>query len=122
VGSQRAARDALVNLSAAGIPVSVNTQINRWTWRDLPELLELLVEHRAHAWQLALTVPMGRAADHPELLLEAYELLEVFPAIAAVYACRGAGSADASVSLDAAARELDADTVALDAGDEDAAP
>lgn len=85
VGSHRAARDALVNLKAAGVPVSVNTQLNRWTWRDLPQVLELLVEHRAHAWQMAMTVPMGRAADRPELLLEPYELLEVFPAIAAVY-------------------------------------
>jgi radical SAM protein with 4Fe4S-binding SPASM domain len=85
VGSHRATLAALVNLRAAGIPVSVNTQINRWTWRDLPQLLDLLVEHHAHAWQLALTVPMGRAADHPELLLEPYELLEVFPAIAAMY-------------------------------------
>ena len=85
VGSWRAARDALVNLRRAGVPVSVNTQINRWTWQHLPELLELLVEHGAHAWQLALTVPMGRAADRPEMLLQPYELLEVFPALAALY-------------------------------------
>jgi radical SAM protein with 4Fe4S-binding SPASM domain len=84
-GSWRAAREALVNLRRAGVPVSVNTQINRWTWRHLPELLELLVEHGAHAWQLALTVPMGRAADRPEMLLQPYELLEVFPALAALY-------------------------------------
>jgi len=81
-GSYRAALGALSNLRAVGIPVSVNTQINRWTWQDLPALLEVLIEQRAHAWQLALTVPMGRAADEPEMLLQPYQLLEVFPLIA----------------------------------------
>jgi radical SAM protein with 4Fe4S-binding SPASM domain len=86
VGSHRAACEALAQLRAVGVPVSVNTQINRWTWRHLPEVLELLIERRAHSWQFAMTVPMGRAADHPELLLEPYDLLEVFPAIASLYA------------------------------------
>src|SRR5690606_20056748 len=62
-GSHAAAVNALANLRAAGVPVSVNTQINRWTYRALPELLEVLIAHRAHGWQLQLTVPMGRAAD-----------------------------------------------------------
>jgi radical SAM protein with 4Fe4S-binding SPASM domain len=81
-GSYRAALRSLAHLTEAGIPVSVNTQINRWTWQELPELLEVLIERRAHAWQLALTVPMGRAADRPELLLQPYDLLEVFPVLA----------------------------------------
>lgn len=81
-GSYRAAVRALTVLRAAGIPVSVNSQINRWSWRELPALLEVLIEQRAHAWQLALTVPMGRAADRPEILLQPYELLEVFPVLA----------------------------------------
>jgi radical SAM protein with 4Fe4S-binding SPASM domain len=84
-GSYRAAVSALANLSAARVPVSVNTQINRWTWRHLPELLELLVERGAHAWQLALTVPMGRAADMPDMLLQPYDLLEVFPVLAGLF-------------------------------------
>jgi radical SAM protein with 4Fe4S-binding SPASM domain len=81
-GSFRAALRALENLRAAGIAVSVNTQINAWSWRELPELLEVLIEQRAHAWQLQLTVPMGRAADRPEILLQPYQLLEVFPLLA----------------------------------------
>jgi radical SAM protein with 4Fe4S-binding SPASM domain len=84
-GSFRAAVRALEHLRAAGIPVSVNTQINRWSWRDLPELLEVLIEQHAHAWQLQLTVPMGRAADRPEILLQPYELLEVFPLLAQLH-------------------------------------
>jgi radical SAM protein with 4Fe4S-binding SPASM domain len=81
-GSFRAAVRALGYLREAGIAVSVNTQINSWSWRELPELLDVLIEQRAHAWQLQLTVPMGRAADRPEILLQPYELLEVFPLIA----------------------------------------
>jgi radical SAM protein with 4Fe4S-binding SPASM domain len=84
-GSYAAAVRAMVHLRAAGIPVSVNSQINRWTWQELPQLLEVLIEQRAHAWQLALTVPMGRAADRPELLLQPYELLEVFPLLARLH-------------------------------------
>jgi radical SAM protein with 4Fe4S-binding SPASM domain len=83
-GSFRAARAALANLRAAGIPVSVNTQINALSWSCLPELLEVLIAEGAHAWQLALTVPMGRAADHPELILQPYQLLDVFPVIASL--------------------------------------
>jgi radical SAM protein with 4Fe4S-binding SPASM domain len=84
-GSYRAALGAMKNLREVGVPVSVNTQINRWTWRRLPDLLLVLIEQRAHAWQLALTVPMGRAADEPEMLLQPYELLEVFPLIARLH-------------------------------------
>jgi len=76
---------ALEHLRGAGIAVSVNTQINNWSWRELPELLEVLIAQHAHAWQLQLTVPMGRAADRPEILLQPYELLEVFPLIASLH-------------------------------------
>ncbi len=81
-GSYDAALAALTNLRAAGVPVSVNTQINRWTYQALPELLEVLIAHRAHGWQLQLTVPMGRAADQPDIMLQPYELLTVFPLLA----------------------------------------
>jgi radical SAM protein with 4Fe4S-binding SPASM domain len=84
-GSYRAALRAIAHTRAAGIPVSVNTQLNRVSWRDLPGLLEVLIEQGAHAWQLQLTVPMGRAADRPELLLQPYELLELFPLLAALH-------------------------------------
>jgi len=78
-GSFRAGVRALENLRATGIPVSVNTQINAWSWT---ELLEVLVEQLAHAWQRQLTVPMGWAAERPEILLQPYQLLEVFPVLA----------------------------------------
>lgn len=78
-GSFDAARQALRNLSAAGIPISVNTQLNKLTMSDLSDVLDTLVAHGAHSWQIQLTVAMGRAADAPEVLLQPYDLLELFP-------------------------------------------
>jgi radical SAM protein with 4Fe4S-binding SPASM domain len=78
-GSFRAALDAMDNLRAAGVRVNNNTQLNRLTLRDLPELLEVMIAHGSNAWQLQLTVPMGRAVDEPDVLLQPYDLLELFP-------------------------------------------
>ena len=81
-GSFRSAFEALKNLRAAGIRVACNTQINRLSVPDLPELLELIAEAGIHSWQIQLTVAMGRAADEPEVLLQPYDLLEFFPLLA----------------------------------------
>jgi radical SAM protein with 4Fe4S-binding SPASM domain len=81
-GSFRSALDALKNLRAAGIRVACNTQINRLSVPDLPELLELIAREGVHSWQIQLTVAMGRAADEPEVLLQPYDLLEFFPLLA----------------------------------------
>jgi radical SAM protein with 4Fe4S-binding SPASM domain len=51
---------------------------------ELPELLELIARTGVHSWQIQLTVPMGRAADEPEVLLQPYDLLELFPMLAAL--------------------------------------
>lgn len=83
-GSYRAAREGLGHLRAAGMPVSVNTQVNRLSFFDLDHVLELLVAERCHAWQVQLTVPMGRAADHPDWLLQPHDLLHVMPKLAEV--------------------------------------
>jgi radical SAM protein with 4Fe4S-binding SPASM domain len=78
-GSFESALTAMRNLRRAGVPVSTNTQINRLSVPELPELLELIGREGAHSWQLQMTVPMGRGADEPDVLLEPYDLLEVFP-------------------------------------------
>jgi radical SAM protein with 4Fe4S-binding SPASM domain len=80
-GSHAAALAAMRALREAGIPISANTQINRLSMADLPGVLETIIEHGAHSWQLQLTVAMGRAADAPEMLLQPYDLLELFPMI-----------------------------------------
>jgi radical SAM protein with 4Fe4S-binding SPASM domain len=90
-GSFDAALEAMRNLRDAGVGVSANTQINRLSLPELPALLETLIAHGAHSWQIQLTVAMGRAADHPEWLLQPYDLLELFPMLDRLAArCRDA--------------------------------
>ncbi len=81
-GAHAGALEAARHLKAAGLPVAVNTQINRDSMAELPEVLETSIALGAHAWQFMLTVAMGRAADHPELLLQPEDLLELFPLLA----------------------------------------
>jgi radical SAM protein with 4Fe4S-binding SPASM domain len=90
-GSFDAALEAMRNLRDAGVGVSANTQINRLSLRELPALVETIIAHGAHSWQIQLTVAMGRAADHPEWLLQPYDLLELFPMLDRLAArCRDA--------------------------------
>lgn len=83
-GSYAAARRALTNARAAGMQVAVNTQINRLSMHDLSSVFDVLVESGAHGWQLQLTVPVGRAADEPDVILQPYDLLELFPILASL--------------------------------------
>ncbi len=78
-GSYRAALAAAAHLRAAGVPVSVNTQINKLSMPELPDVLEAAIGLGVHAWQIQLTAAMGRAADAPEVLLQPEDLLELFP-------------------------------------------
>ncbi|HEX6376147.1 MAG TPA: radical SAM protein [Allosphingosinicella sp.] len=81
-GSFDRALEALRRVSAHGIVASVNTQINRRSMPQLREIMDVIIEAGATNWQLALTVAMGNAADHPELLLQPWELLELMPLLA----------------------------------------
>ena len=78
-GSWRAAVDASRRVAESTIRLTTNSQINRLSMPELPAMADLLVELGSEAWQLQLTVAMGRAADRPELLLQPYDLLELFP-------------------------------------------
>ncbi|MBX3270793.1 MAG: radical SAM protein [Sandaracinaceae bacterium] len=78
-GSYDAAMRAFDNLRAAGIKVSANTQINRLSMPLMPFILERIIEAGVHSWQIQLTVAMGRAADEPDVLLQPYDLLDLFP-------------------------------------------
>lgn len=78
-GAYEAALRAMDNARAVGLPVSTNTQINRLNLHELPEVLEQLIARGGHSWQIMLTVAMGRAVDEPELLLQPYDLLRLFP-------------------------------------------
>jgi len=93
-GAYRSALAAAAHLKAAGIGLAVNTQINRLSMRELPDVLDTIIALGARAWQIQLTVAMGRAADDPDLLLQPEDLLELFPLLAKLKArCDEAGVA-----------------------------
>jgi radical SAM protein with 4Fe4S-binding SPASM domain len=83
-GSYRSAFEAMANLRQAGVHVTVNTQINRLGMPHLSHVLDRMIEAGARSWMLQLTVAMGRAADEPDVLLQPYDLLELFPLLAAL--------------------------------------
>ena len=78
-GAFAAAMAAAERVAKSPIRLTFNTQINRLSMPELPAIADLLIETGGKAWQLQLTVPMGRAADRPDLLLQPYDLLELFP-------------------------------------------
>lgn len=80
-GSWDAAFAAIEALRSAGAQVSVNTQINRLTRDELPELLEALGKAGIRGWQLQLTAPFGNAGDHPEILIQPYMMPALFRAL-----------------------------------------
>lgn len=81
-GSHGFALQAMQHLRSVGLPVTCNTQINRLSAPELPLLYEQIRDAGVEAWQIQLTVPMGAAADRPDLLLQPYELLELYPMLA----------------------------------------
>jgi radical SAM protein with 4Fe4S-binding SPASM domain len=84
-GSFDQAVAALGHLRKSGIPSSVNTQITALTMPDLPPLLNVIADAGARNWQIQLTVAMGRAADHSELIMQPFYLLELMPLLADLY-------------------------------------
>lgn len=84
-GSFGKAVDTLKRARAAGLAVSVNTQIGAATMQDLPALMDTIIELGATHWQIQLTVAMGNAVDNDELLLQPYQLLELMPLLATLY-------------------------------------
>lgn len=81
-GSWRAALEGAERVAKSSMRVGMNTQINRLSMPELPALSKLLIDMGARGWQIQLTVPMGRGADRPQLLLQPYELLDLFPLLA----------------------------------------
>jgi nif11-class peptide radical SAM maturase 3 len=83
-GSWQWAFKTMSNLKEAGIPFGCNTQINRLSAPEFPQIYEHLRDAGIFAWQIQLTVPMGNAADNSDILLQPYELLDIYPMIARV--------------------------------------
>jgi MoaA/NifB/PqqE/SkfB family radical SAM enzyme len=84
-GSFRQAIRALEDCRSAGLKTSVNTQIGARTMDDLAALMDRIIDAGATHWQIQLTVAMGNAVDHDDLLLQPYQLLELMPLLAGLY-------------------------------------
>ncbi|MBS1794342.1 MAG: radical SAM protein [Acidobacteria bacterium] len=80
--SWKAAFQSIENLENAGIVTTCNTQLNRLSMPELSGVYESIRAAGVKAWQLQMTVPMGNAADNWKILLQPYELLELFPQLA----------------------------------------
>ncbi len=85
-GSFAAATGALDHLKVAGVRITANTNLNRFNAADLEPLYEALKALGILAWQVQLTVPLGRAADRPDMILQPWELLTLLPRVAALKA------------------------------------
>lgn len=84
LGSHAAALRALEHARNAGLHISANTQINRLNASLLHQTAAELRSRGVEAWQLQMTVPMGRAADHPEWILEPWQIVDVIDTLAAI--------------------------------------
>lgn len=84
LGSHRAAIGALEHGGAVGMVLSANTQVNRLTADHLVETARKLRALGVQAWQPQLTGPLGRAADHPEWILEPHRIVDVIDTLAAI--------------------------------------
>ncbi len=91
-GSWARAFEGIAHVRRAGATACANTQINRRTLGQIVELADLLGEAGIASWQMFLTIPHGGAADHPDLILQPYMMLEVFEEIERMIArCREHG-------------------------------
>jgi radical SAM protein with 4Fe4S-binding SPASM domain len=86
VGSHDAALRAIEHGRAAGLIVSANTQVNRLNMVELRTIADELASAGVSIWRPHLTVPMGRAADRPEWLVQPYMILEILDTLAAIQA------------------------------------
>ena len=85
-GSHAAALEAIRNARAAGMIVTSNSQINRLNMHVLRETAELLEQAGVLVWRAQLTAPMGRAADHPEWIIQPYMILDIIDTLAEIQA------------------------------------
>ena len=64
---------------------SVNTQVGTEIVPQLAGLLDVILDAGVRYWHVALTVPMGNAVDHDEILLQPYQLADVMPLLAELH-------------------------------------
>lgn len=85
-GSHAAAMRAIEHARTAGMVVTSNSQVNRLNMHELPAIADELEAAGVQVWRCQLTAPMGRAADHPEWILQPFMILDVIDALAEIQA------------------------------------
>jgi radical SAM protein with 4Fe4S-binding SPASM domain len=81
-GSYEEALRVLDDCRNVGLIASVNTQITSTIMPELPQLMDVIIDAGAKYWQIQLTVAMGNAVDHDDILLQPYELTSLMPLLA----------------------------------------
>ena len=84
VGSHAAALRAIRAGRDAGLVVASNTQVNPLTAPILSETAHLLRDTGVQVWRCQLTVPMGRASNEPDYILQPWQILEVLDTLGAL--------------------------------------
>jgi radical SAM protein with 4Fe4S-binding SPASM domain len=84
LGSHAAALRALKNAREVGLTLSANTQINKLNLDRLPETAAFLRAAGVQAWQVQLTGPLGRAADHPEWIIDPWQIVPIIDTLAEI--------------------------------------
>jgi MoaA/NifB/PqqE/SkfB family radical SAM enzyme len=84
LGSHQQAVRALEAARDAGFAIGANTQINKLNCDHLRETAKLLRERGVETWQVQLTGPMGCAADHPEWIIDPWQIVPIIDTLAAL--------------------------------------
>lgn len=63
--------------SAPRLNFDVVTCVNQRNLQELPQLMNLLIDHNVKSWRLFTIIPIGRAVHHPELLLTGPQFVEL---------------------------------------------
>ena len=84
-GSYAEALRVLRESQRLGLVTSVNTHVGTETVPQLAGLLDVILDAGVRYWHVALTVPMGNAVDHDEILLQPYQLADVMPLLAELH-------------------------------------
>ena len=84
VGSFAAGIRAMEVAKSFGMNVTSNTQVNQLTLGRFQETADAVRAAGAKVWRIQLTVPMGRAADRPEWLLQPWQMVDTIDELAVV--------------------------------------
>lgn len=99
-GSHAQALLGIRHAREAGLKVAANTQVNRVTAPHLEATARLLQGVGVQAWRCQLTVPMGRAADTPDIILQPHAVIQVLDELGRLQIAFAEEALQAGKSLD----------------------